>query len=104
MDLHRGLLAAALLAAGALAACGPHYGYGYGYNVPPPPAAAYYGPYGAAPGPGYIWAEGFYDLRGRNWVWERGHWARPPRGRSAWVPPRWERRSHGWSRREGYWR
>lgn len=100
----RGLLpAAVLLAAGSLAACGPHYGRGYAYNVPPPPPPAY-GAYGRAPGPGYVWAEGFYDLRGNNWVWVRGHWARPPRAHAVWVPPRWEQNGRRWSRREGHWR
>jgi len=106
MDLNRGLLTAVLLAAGSLAACAPHpYGYGYAYNVPPPPAyPAYTGVYGAAPGPGYVWTEGFYDLRGSSWVWVGGRWAHPPRPRAVWVSPHWVRSGHGWSRRGGYWR
>jgi hypothetical protein len=108
MDLNRGLLVAALLAAGSLAACAPHRygdGYGYGYNVPPPPPyPAYEGAYGVAPGPGYVWTDGFYDLHGNNWVWVRGRWAHPPHPHARWESPRWERTRHGWSRRGGHWR
>ena len=106
MNLSRTLMVAALAAAGMLAGCaGRSYGYGYGYRVgPPPPVPAYAGPYGVAPGPGYVWTDGYYDLRGRDWVWVRGRYMRPPHHRSVWVTPRWEQTRHGWSRRSGYWR
>ena len=103
MDLNQGLLTAMLLAAGSLAACASH-SYGYAYRVPPPPPPAYAGVYGVAPGAGYVWTDGFYDLRGSSWVWVRGSWRRPPRARAVWVAPRWERSGRGWSRRGGYWR
>lgn len=61
--------------------------YGYTYRVPPPPPPAYVGGYGVAPGPGYVWAVGFYDLRGSSWVWVRGRRVRPPRPYAVWVPP-----------------
>jgi hypothetical protein len=108
MDINRSLLTAVLLAAGSLAACAPHpyaYSYGYGYSVPPPPAPpAYAGVYGVAPGQGYVWTDGFYDLRGGNWVWVGGRWTHPPRTHAVWVTPHWVRTGHGWSRRGGYWR
>jgi len=55
------------------------------------------------PGPGYVWIGGHWTYEGL-WVWRHGYWARPPRGKSAWVPGRWEPRSKGWVWIEGYWR
>ena len=41
-----------------------------------------------APGVGYVWVPGGWVWRG-NWVWERGHWNRPPRVGAVWVPHRY---------------
>jgi len=41
---------------GALGACGGAHYYGYG----PPPAPRVVGAVGYAPGPGYVWIDGFY--------------------------------------------
>jgi hypothetical protein len=102
MTLKRSLLAVLIGAAGMLTACAsrPYYGYRVG---PPPPVPAYRA-YGVAPGPGYVWCEGFYDLRGSSWVWSPGRWARPPRPHARWEPARWERRGHDWRYRSGHWR
>src|SRR6478609_5441134 len=95
------LLAATLLAATAVSACGqPRY---YGYSVPPPPPPRH-GVVGYAPGPGYVWADGFYDLRGNRWVWVPGYWVRPPRPRAVWVRPYWEPRGRGYYFHRGRWR
>jgi len=83
-------------------ASGGYYGRGYYSNVPPP--APRYGVQGYAPGPGYVWADGFYDYRGGRYMWSPGQWVRPPRARSQWVPGRWERDRHGYRLRRGYWR
>jgi hypothetical protein len=100
MKLNRGLPIAVLIASVTLTACASRpYGY---YRVPPPPAA--YGGYRAAPGPGYVWAEGFYDLRGGRWVWVSGRYMRPPRPYAVWVPGRWEQNGHGWRFHQGHWR
>src|ERR1035441_2309091 len=40
--------------------------------APPPPR---YGVVGVAPGPGYMWAGGFWELGGGNYVWGAGRWA-----------------------------
>src|SRR5215831_1143045 len=71
------------------------------FGPPPPPR---FGVVGVAPGPGYIWAEGFYDLRGSNWVWVPGRWMRPPRGRTVWVPHEWRNESGRYRLHRGYWR
>ncbi len=48
----------------------------------------------ANPGPGYVWIGGAWDYRGHNWVWEHGHYDRPPRAGAVWVP-------HSYSVRNG---
>jgi hypothetical protein len=56
-----------------------------------------------APDPAFIWIGGAYMWRG-GWVWEPGHWARPPHPGAIWVPHRYVFRNgrHVWVR--GYWR
>lgn len=95
----RGLLTGALFAACVLTGCA-----GGAYVVaagPPPPR---YGVMGYAPGSGYVWTDGFYDLRGGRWVWVAGAWRRPPRPGRVWVSPVWVRAGHGWRFHGGYWR
>lgn len=98
--MKRNLLAAGVVLIGTLLA-----GCGHGYVVasygPPPPR---YGVIGVAPGPGYVWTDGYYNLEGRNWVWVNGRWARPPHGRSAFVRPEWRHESGHWRFHRGYWR
>lgn len=92
------LLGAAIMAAGMLAGCS---GGVYVVAAPPPPR---YGAMGYAPGPGYVWTEGFYDLRGSSWVWVSGRWQRPPARGRAWVAPAWHQEGRRWVFRRGYWR
>jgi len=99
---NRALLAGVLVAAGMMSACATRP-YAYGYVEAPPPVPAYRA-YGPPPGPGYVWADGFYDRRGGSWVWSPGRWARPPYAHARWVPSRWERHGHDWRYREGRWR
>jgi hypothetical protein len=99
--MKRKLLAAAALLAGTfLAACGPGY-YTASYGPPPPPR---YGTMGYAPGPGYIWVDGYYNLSGGRWNWINGTWLRPPRGRSVYVRPEWRREGRSYRFHRGYWR
>jgi len=85
-----------------LTACAPGGTYVSARFGPPPPPR--YGIVGGAPGPGYVWTEGFWDLRGGRWEWSQGRWMRPPRGRTVWVPSEWHE-DHGHYRvRRGYWR
>jgi hypothetical protein len=93
------LIAATFVLAGTiLTGCGGAYIVAAG---PPPPR---YGVMGYAPGPGYVWTEGFYDRRGSNWVWVPGAWRRPPRPGRVWVAPAWARAGNRWRFRSGYWR
>ncbi len=75
-----------VLVGSLLAGCGPGYGAYYAQYGPPPPR---YAVVGVAPGPGFVWTSGYWDLRGSNWAWVEGRWMRPPRPRAVWVAPEW---------------
>jgi hypothetical protein len=95
------LMAGALVLAGTiLAGCGG-YSYGYVSYGPPPPR---YGVVGVAPGPGYMWTDGYWDLRGRNWAWVQGSWVRPPHRNARWERPEWRQEGNGWRFHRGRWR
>lgn len=57
-----------------------------------------------APGPNFIWIDGYWGWERGHRVWYRGHWERPPHGYRTWVQPRWEHRPHGYVFVRGYWR
>jgi hypothetical protein len=71
------------------------------YGPPPPPR---YGVLGYAPGPGYVWTDGYWDWRGGRWFWVGGAWLRPPRPHAVWVPGSWTGQGHRYRFRRGYWR
>lgn len=52
--------------------------------------------------PGFIWIEGRYHRRGRQWVWVDGRWERERVGHR-WEQGRWERRGNGHVWVEGRW-
>jgi hypothetical protein len=98
------LVGSLLLGATVLGACGGGY-YSNGYYVrTAPPAPRYYGAIGVAPGPGYVWTNGYWDYRGGRWDWRDGRWMRPPRGRTMWVAPEWRHDGRGYRLRRGHWR
>lgn len=101
-NLRKSVLAAVLLGAGALTGCGGGY-YRAGVVVGPPPPPVY-GPVGYAPGPGYVWMGGYYDLNGGRWYWRDGHWGRPPRPGAVYVTPYWERHGGSYRYHQGHWR
>ncbi len=74
----------------------------YEVRTPPPPAR--YGAVGYAPGPGYVWCDGYYDWRGGRWFWVNGFWNRPPRARAVWIPAFWEPHGRGYKFHRGKWR
>jgi hypothetical protein len=69
-----------------------------------PPPAPRYGVVGYAPGPGFVWTEGYWDWRGGRWFWVDGRWLRPPHRRTVWVPGSWREDHHQWRFQRGYWR
>ncbi len=81
MSVKSAVLSGVLLASSAMVACGGGYRAGYvAYSVPPPPAPYAVGAVGYAPGPGYVWVDGFWNLNGSRWSWVNGRWAVPPHG------------------------
>ena|SRR5690348_8284735 len=57
-----------------------------------------------APGPGYVWIEGYQRWDGGRYVWTSGRWALPPRPRARWVQGHWSRDRRGWYWVDGHWR
>ena len=100
--MKRRWLAPALLGFGALmSSCAVRGAYFASYGPPPPRYAVV----GVAPGPGFVWTEGFWDWRGGSYVWVAGRWMRPPQPRAVWVAGTWVERPHrGWEFRRGHWR
>jgi hypothetical protein len=93
-----GVVAATLT---TVACGGPGYVGFYARTAPPPIRVESYGP---APGPGYVWINGYWGYRGNNYTWVGGRWERPPRGRHRWEAGRWEHHGDRYQWREGRWR
>jgi hypothetical protein len=95
-----------VLLAGSLTACaGAYAGTYYAVPGPPPPPPAYgYGVVGVAPGPGFVWVNGYHEWRGGSYVWVRGAWMRPPRPHAVWVAPTYRRHGNGYRYYGGHWR
>jgi len=65
MEIKSVVLSGILLASSAMVACGGGYRANYvAYSVPPPPAPYAVGAVGYAPGAGYVWVDGFWNLNG----------------------------------------
>jgi hypothetical protein len=93
----RGLLLAAAIT--TVGACTTGRAY---VRVGPP--APIYETRVAAPGPGYVWVEGYHRWEGGRYQWVPGYWVRPPRAHAVWVPGRWDHDGHGYYYVEGHWR
>jgi hypothetical protein len=71
-------------------------------QVGPPPPVVVVRP--VAPGPRYVWIDGYHRWDGGRYVWVPGRWDVPPRARAVWVPGRWVHERRGWYFVEGHWR
>lgn len=88
------LLALTFLAAGAIFA---QVSVGISIGAPPPPRVLAVRP--AAPGPDWVWVDGYwYPVNGR-YRWHAGYWTRAPYGGARWIAPRYEGRQYF----AGYW-
>jgi hypothetical protein len=109
LELHMKILpflkSSLLIAAGSLLISGCVVRERVVYQQPPPPATG-----GAevvvteappapivevvtvSPGPAFVWIGGCWVWQD-HWVWERGHWAHPPRRGAVWVPHHYEYRN-----------
>ena len=79
----------------------------------PPPGAVYVrvGPppirsevIGIAPGPGYVWVNGYWTWNGAEYIWVPGTWQRPPHSGAIWVRAHWRHHRNGWYFVEGHWK
>ena len=59
---------------------------------------------GTAPGPDYVWVDGYHRWEGDHYVWTPGHWDRPPHPHAHWVAHRGVHRHGEWVLIEGHWR
>ena len=58
---------------------------------------------GHAPGPDYVWIDGYWAWHGHHHEWVAGRWDRPPHGHHTWVAPRWEHHGGSYVFIEGSW-
>ncbi len=70
----------------------------------PPPRPVHVGVIGVAPGPGFVWVEGYHSWNGGGYVWVPGRWERPPYPGGIWVRPRYRHVHGGWAFVPGRWR
>jgi hypothetical protein len=77
------LLAGLLLAGGILFG---QVSIGIRIGAPPPPRVVRVRP--AAPGPGWLWVDGYWYAVGHKYRWHDGYWTRPPYEGARWVAPR----------------
>ena len=71
--------------------------FGIRIGAPPPVRVMRVRP--VAPGPGYIWVDGYWYVDGGRYRWHNGYWTRPPYGGALWVGPRHD----GVQYYNGYW-
>jgi hypothetical protein len=57
----------------------------------------------APPGPGYMWINGYQQWDGSKFVWQPGHWQKPPREHAIWMGARWEKTPQGYVFIDGWW-
>ena len=99
-------LASAVLAAASIGALVPVAANAQTYTIirvaPPAPLQEVI----PAPRRGHVWAPGYYDYRGNQYVWVQGQWMRERQGQewrqARWVETRdgeWRRVGGGWERR-----
>jgi hypothetical protein len=55
------------------------------------------------PGQGYVWIDGYWNLRGGRYVWVPGRWDRPPYAGAYWSHPHYDRYQDGYHFHEGHW-
>jgi hypothetical protein len=77
------LLAMMLLAVGSV--FGADISLGIRIGPPPPPRVVAIRP--VAPGPDFLWVEGYWYPVGGHYTWHGGYWTRSPYAGARWVAP-----------------
>ena len=57
----------------------------------------------AAPGPSYVWSNGYWSWTGTRYVWVAGSWVERPTPAAVWVEGHWVPRRGGWVWIPGHW-
>jgi hypothetical protein len=70
-----------------------------GIRIGPPPRPRVVRVLPPAPGPEFVWIDGYWYPVGRHYRWHEGYWTRPPYSGARWVGPRHD----GEEYYEGYW-
>ena len=79
------VVAIVVLLVGTSLTASARVGVGVVVGTAPPAPVVVAGPVGVAPGPGYVWVDGYWDWVGGGWVWVPGRWVLPPRPGAVWV-------------------
>jgi hypothetical protein len=58
----------------------------------------------SSPGGEYIWIDGYWHWNSHQYIWQAGHWDRPPHEHYIWVAARYERYEQGYRYTPGQWR
>jgi len=69
-------------------------------TAPPPPRREVVT---VAPGPSYVWTQGYWVRSRGRWVWVPGRYALRPQPRAVWVSGHWDHTNHGWIWTPGRW-
>ncbi len=95
--------AAAGVMAFALAATPAQAQVGFDVHIGTPPPPLRYEVRPAAPGPGYVWADGYWEPFNGRYRWHPGYWNRAPYEGAYYVHPHYDHYPDGWHLHEGYW-
>lgn len=96
------LLATALLISGCYVGPAPNDYYVGGTVAVAPPPAQYEVAVGVAPGPGYVWAGGYWGWVGGRYAWTPGRWIVGRPG-FRYVSHHWVAYRGGWRMVGGHW-
>ncbi len=89
------ILAVLLLAGSTMFAA--DFSIGINIGAPPPPRIVRVRP--VAPGPDYLWIDGYWYPDGGHYRWHAGYWTLPPYPGAHWIGPRHDGRQYF----AGYW-
>jgi hypothetical protein len=83
-----------------IASAQPSAGVHVYFGKAPPPSR-----YERIPAPrrGYVWVNGYWELKRNRHVWHKGHWERVRPGHY-YAQPTWVKRNRGWELHRGEWR
>ena len=81
------LFALVLLAGGCLFTQSGFAQISLAINIGPPPAPRVVRVQPRAPGPGFVWVDGYWYPIGRRYRWHAGYWTRPPYEGAVWIGP-----------------